>query len=371
MTAETPTETRATDDANDTNNVNDTNDTDDTTDATDANDANDVTWGIELTPEHPPEKVASLASLAEDEGFDVALASSHYFNRDPFVTLSQMAAATDDIRLGPGVVNPYETHPVKLAAQTATIDEISDGRAVFGVGAGDRSTLANLGIEREKPLRRVLETFTLAADLWDGETVTREGVVTARDASLNLDPPSEKIPTYVGAQGPHMLRMSAKHADGVLINAAHPRDLEWAAGQLEQGLDERPDEYGPFESLAFASVSVAGDEDAAREAARPPVAFIVGGAAEPVLERHGIDREAAGAVSDALERGELTEAFGRVTPAMIDAFCIAGTTDTVADRFEAALEHVDGIVVGSPLGPDLEDAIERASEALSIATADR
>ncbi|SEW17746.1 5,10-methylenetetrahydromethanopterin reductase [Natrinema salifodinae] len=327
-----------------------------------------ITWGIELTPEHPPERIATLAALAEDEGFDAAFASSHYFNRDPFVVLSRMADATDELRLGSGVVNPYETHPVKLAAQTATIDEISDGRAVFGVGAGDRSSLSNLGVERDRPLRRVLETFDLARDLWAGETVSHEGTFTAQDAALNLDPPSERIPVYVGAQGPHMLRMSAKHADGVLINAAHPRDLEWAAGQLEQGLADRPDDRDSFEALAFASVSVAGDEDAAREAARPPVAFIVGGAAEPVLERHDIDREAASAVGDALERGELSEAFGRVTPEMIDAFCIAGTTETVADRFAAALEHVDGIVVGSPLGPDLEDAVGRASEALALVT---
>ena len=329
--------------------------------------ADDATWAIELTPEHPPDRIAELAARAETVGFDAAFASSHYFNRDPFVVLSRMADATDDLRLGPGVVNPYETHPVKLAAQTATIDEVSDGRAVFGVGAGDRSSLANLGVERDRPLRRVLETFDLARDLWGGETVTHEGTFTARDASLNLEPTGE-IPVYVGAQGPHMLRMSAKHADGVLINAAHPRDLEWAAGELEQGLADRPADAGEFESLAFASVSVAGEETAAREAARPPVAFIVGGAADPVLERHDIDREAAADVSAALERGDLNEAFGRVTPEMIDAFCIAGTTETVAERFDAALEHVDGIVVGSPLGPDLEDAVDRASEALATAT---
>ncbi|WP_049922084.1 5,10-methylenetetrahydromethanopterin reductase [Halopiger djelfimassiliensis] len=328
----------------------------------------DITHGIELTPEHPPARIAELAARAEAEGFDVAFASSHYFNRDPFVTLSRMADATDDIRLGPGVVNPYETHPVKLAAQAATIDEVSDGRAVFGVGAGDRSSLSNLGVERDRPLRRVLETFDLARELWAGETVSHEGTFTARDASLNLDPPSGALPVYVGAQGPHMLRMSAKHADGVLINAAHPRDLEWAAGEIERGLADRPDEHGAFESLAFASVSVADDESAAREAARPPVAFIVGGAADPVLERHDIDREAASDVSAALERGELPEAFDRVTDDMIDVFCIAGTTATVAERFAAALEHVDGIVVGSPLGPDLEAAVEYASEALSRAT---
>lgn len=330
--------------------------------------ADETLWGIELTPEHPPDRIASLAAQAEEGGFDIAFTSSHYFNRDPFVTCSKIAAATDKLRIGPGVVNPYETHPAKLAAQVATVDEISDGRAVFGVGAGDRSSLSNLGIERDRPLRRVLETFSVARDLWAGETVTHEGTFTAKDASLNLEPPSETIPVYVGAQGPHMLRMSAKHAEGVLINAAHPADLEWASEQIERGLEERPDERGSFESLAFASTSVAGDEEAAREAARPPVAFIVGGAADPVLERHDIDPDAAAAVSEALERGNLTDAFGRVTPEMIDVFCIAGTTEMVANRFEAALEYVDGIVVGSPLGPDLEDAIDRASEALRLAS---
>jgi 5,10-methylenetetrahydromethanopterin reductase len=325
--------------------------------------ADETTWGIELTPEHPPERMGDLAALAEREGFDVAFASSHYFNRDPHVALSRMAETTDSIELGPGIVNPYDTHPVKLASQAATIDEISDGRGVFGIGAGDRSALSNLGYDHERPLRRVLESFKIARELWAGETVDHEGTFTAKDASLNLDPC--ELPVYVGAQGPHMHRMSAKHADGVLINASHPDDLEWSAGQLEQGLADRPDEYGSFESLAFASVSVAADEDEAREAARPPVAFIVGGAAEPVLDRHGIDREAASAVGDAVESGNLNEAFEHVTPRMIDRFCIAGTTETVADRFAAAIEHVDGVVVGSPLGPDLEDAIGRTSEAIA------
>ncbi len=324
-----------------------------------------VTRGIELTPEHPLDRVADLAALAEDEGFDVAFASSHYFNRDPFVALSRMSDVTDDILLGPGVVNPYESHPVTLASRAATLDEISSGRSVFGIGAGDRSALSALGIEHDRPLRRVLETFSVARELWAGETVTHEGTFAVSDARLYLDP--VEIPVYVGAQGPGMLRMSAKHADGVLVNASHPRDLEWAADRIGEGLDERPDDRGPFESLAFASVSVAADEDDARDAARPPVAFIVSGAPEPVLERHGIDRDAATAVSDRLEAGDLSEAFEEVTPTMIDSFSIAGTTDAVARRFEACLEYVDGIVVGSPLGPDLDDAIERASEALDRA----
>ncbi len=318
--------------------------------------------GIELTPEHPPEKIASLAALAEKEGFDAAFTSCHYFNRDPFATLTKIAEATDELLLGPGIVNPYESHPVSLAARTATIDELSDGRALFGIGPGDRSALSTLEVEQERPLRRVLESFKVAQKLWAGETVTHDGTFATTEASLNL--PTCEIPVYVGAQGPHMLRMSAKHADGVLINAGHPADLEWSAGQLEKGLADRPDDRGEFTSLAFGSVSVSEDEAKAVEAARPPVAFITGGAAPPVLERHDIDREAAAAISEALEAGDLPTAFEHVTPRMIEAFSLAGTPEQVSEKFEAALEHVDGLVVGSPLGPDLEAAIKMAGDAL-------
>jgi 5,10-methylenetetrahydromethanopterin reductase len=318
---------------------------------------------IELTPEHPISDVTDLAVTAEATGFDAVFASHHYFNRDPYVALSEIASATDEIQLGPAAANPYDSHPVALASRMATIQEVSDGRAVFGVGPGDRSTLRALGVERDSPLRRVLETFKTAQDLWAGESVTVDGTFQADGAELEYEVPGE-IPVYVGAQGPHMIRMSAKHADGVLYNGSHPRDFEWAAEQVEQGLAERPDDRGEFDFAAYASVSVAEDEADAREAARPPVAFIVGGAAPPVLKRHDIDEDAARAVSEAIEGGEFSEAFGLVTDEMIDAFSITGTEKQVADRMDTVLSYADSFVVGSPLGPDLETAIELAGAAL-------
>jgi 5,10-methylenetetrahydromethanopterin reductase len=318
--------------------------------------------GIELTPEHPVARLADLGERAERAGFDTAFASQHYNNRDPFLALGAIAEHTG-LRVGTGVANPYETHPVTLASRVATLDEASGGRAVFGVGAGDRSTLANLGVERDRPLRRVLETFTVARKLWAGERVTHDGTFTTRDAGLNYTPPSS-IPVYVGAQGPHMLRMAAKHADGVLYNGSHPRDFEWATEQVEKGLAERPDSRGEFDFAAYASVSVAEDADAARAAARPPVAFIAAGAAPPVLERHGLDAERAARIGEAISAGEFREAFGEVSDAMLDAFCIAGTPEEVEERMAAVLAYADSFVVGSPLGPDLEAAIDLAGAAL-------
>jgi len=316
--------------------------------------------GLELTPEHPIERVADLGERAEAAGFDAVFASSHYNNRDPFVALDRIARRTDDVALGPGVANPYETHPVALAARVASLEEASGGRARFGLGAGDRSTLSNLGVDRERPLGRVLETMQVARRLFDGERVDHEGTFLARDAGLNFADRVGSVPVYVGAQGPDMTRMAATHADGVLYNGSHPRDVAWAADRVEEGLAQRPEERGAFDLAAYASVSVAEDEAAARDAARPPVAFIAAGAANPVLDRHDLDTDAAQAIAEHNEAGRFEAAFEAVTPAMIDAFCIAGTPATVEDRMTAVLEHADSLVVGAPLGPDVERAIELA-----------
>jgi 5,10-methylenetetrahydromethanopterin reductase len=324
---------------------------------------------VELTPEHPVGRLGELGERAEDAGFDTVFVSSHYFNRDPFVALDRVARRTESVRVGPGVVNPYEYHPVTLASRVASLDEASGGRAVFGIGAGDPSSLRSLGLDDERGLRSVLESFRVARRLWAGERVDHDGSFEARDADLKFDPPEgDDIPVYVGGEGPGMCRMAATHADGLLFNGSHPDDLAWAREQVADGLAERSDDPAPdgpadpgaFELVAYASVSVAADPDAARAAARPAVAFIAAGAAPPVLDRHGLDRERAAEIGAASSAGAFDRAYGLVTPAMVAAFCAAGTPEAVADRLAALREHADGLVVGSPVGPDLEVAIARA-----------
>jgi alkanesulfonate monooxygenase SsuD/methylene tetrahydromethanopterin reductase-like flavin-dependent oxidoreductase (luciferase family) len=109
-----------------------------------------------------------------------------------------------------------------------------------------------------------------------GERVTHDGTFEVRDAGLEYELP--EVPIYVAAQGPHMLRMAGKYADGVLYNGSHRRDVEWAADRVSEGLAERPTDPGAFDFAVYASVSVAASAEDARAAARPPVAFIAGGA---------------------------------------------------------------------------------------------
>ncbi|MFB6130831.1 MAG: 5,10-methylenetetrahydromethanopterin reductase [Salinigranum sp.] len=332
-------------------------------------------FGVELTPEHPTQRVAELGRRAEAAGYDAVFVSCHYNNRDPFAALTRLAVETDSVRLGPGVANPYEQHPVALASRVATLAEASDGRAVFGIGPGDRSTLRNLGLADERGLRSVLETFRVARRLWAGERVTHEGTFEAREAGLNYEVPGE-IPVYVGGEGPHMCRMAGKHAEGLLFNGSHPADLAWAAERVAEGRAERAAAgtdaeraaSGEFDLAAYASVSVSPDREAAREAARPPVAFIAGSAAPPVLARHGVDPDRAERIGELISAGAFSEAFDLVTPAMVDAFCMAGTPEDVGERMAAVLEHADSVVAGAPLGPDLEEAISLAATARDLAS---
>lgn len=319
------------------------------------------TLGIELTPDIPVHEARNLGIKAEEAGIEAVFVSNHYDNRDPVVVLTALASNTADILIGTGVVNPYTIHPVRLATQVATLAEWSDGRAIFGIGAGDGSTLAKLGLAHDRPVSRVAETAEVARELFAGKTVGHDGTFSVNAASLGV--PANTIPVYVGAQGPDMLQMAGAKAEGVLVNAAHPADCEAAKRRIRTDAGRRDPQI-----VAFASVSVSPDRDAARAAARPPVAFVAAGAPDAVLDRHDIDRERVQDIGDALERGDHREAYDRVSEQMLEAFAIVGDPAEVRGQFNDLATTVDGVVAASPLGPDRAVAIERLGEMHSALT---
>ncbi|MDY6780198.1 MAG: 5,10-methylenetetrahydromethanopterin reductase, partial [Halobacteria archaeon] len=285
-------------------------------------------YEVELVAEHPVDRLVDLSVVAEDEGFGCVWVTDHYNNRNPLVTLTSIAEATDEVDLGPGVTNPYYAHPGWTASAVATLDEVSDGRARLGIGPGDPNTLAALDIERESPLYEVLDAVKLTRSLLDGETVSVDDL--AEDARLNYE--TRRVPVYIGAQGPNMLRMASDHGDGILINASHPADFEWSLEQFDA--DETDAEV-----VAYTSFSVDDDREAAKKVAREPVAFIASGSPPPVLERHGVDVERADEIGEHIERGEFSEAFDLVTETMLDAFSIHGTPHDCAERVDRLFEE--------------------------------
>lgn len=320
--------------------------------------ASSVGFGIELTPDRPITEIADLAAHAETSGIDTVFVSNHFDNRDPFQTLGAIGRRTDRISLGPGVVNPVETHPVRIATQTATLAESTPGRVICGVGAGDRSTLSKLDLSRDRPVARVADAVETVRGLTGGEPLETGRVHDVGGVALSYTPVNGPIPVYVGAQGPTMLRMAAELADGVLVNAAHPADYRACLASIDDGQRGRSADIGDVDVVAFACVSVAETTDAARKAARAPVAFVAAGAPDRVVDRHGIDPASLDSIRGALAAGDHADAYRAVTPAMIDAFAVVGTADRVTDRLRSIGEYVDAVVAGAPLGPDRQHAIE-------------
>lgn len=304
--------------------------------------------------------VVKQAQRAEDLGLDAALMSCHYFNRDPFLTLTAVAEATEQIDVGPVAVNSYEYHPTTLASKMSTLDEFSDGRALFGIGAGDQSTLKEQGIERERPLRRVLETIRATRSLWRGMSVDHAGTFATENARLRYD--ANCTPIYVAAQGTHMTRMGMKHADGVFFQAAHPADLRWLQDQLHDSTESiQPEES---DIIAYVPLSVDDDRGKAIDYARGVVATVVAGANDDILERHAIDLSASERLREDVVSESFDLAMNRVTLRMVDRFAVAGTPEMVADRLDRlfSFDFVDGIVLAPPLGPDTEFAINHTSK---------
>ena len=316
-------------------------------------------FGIEFVPKDPYWKLAAYAIQAENSGFDNLWITDHYGNRNVYVTLAAAAIYTNKITFGTGVTNPWMVNPVITAQAIATLNELAPGRVVLGMGAGDKTTLEAVGIEMGKPLAAVKEAIDIFRKLTNGEKVAFQGeVFKAAGAKFNFKT-ANKIPVYVGAQGPKMLEMAGKIGDGVLINASHPSDIQFAVQMANEGMKQVGKSPADVDITAYTSFSVNEDPKKAVKAATPVVAFIVAGSPAAVLEKHKIDVAKADELRGALKVGDFPKALTAVTPEMLDAFSICGTPDTCIEKI-AALQKIgiSQFVVGSPIGTNVKNSID-------------
>ncbi|MCC7575352.1 MAG: 5,10-methylenetetrahydromethanopterin reductase [Methanomethylovorans sp.] len=318
-----------------------------------------MTFGIEFVPSDPVLKIAHYAKLAEEQGFDNVWITDHYNNRDVYSTLTVLAMNTNSIKLGTGVTNPYTRNIAVTASSIASINEISGGRAILGLGPGDKATFDAMGIAWDKPLTTTKESIQALRSFFEGKKVTMDGEA-VKFSGAKMAFKAGNVPIYMGAQGPKMLELAGEVADGVLINASHPRDFEEAVKQISAGAKKAGRDPKDVDVAAYACFSI--DKDAAKavNAAKVVVAFIVAGSPDMVLERHGIDVASKAAIGGAIAKGDFGSLMGgMVTKEMMDAFSISGTPDDCKARINELLDiGVTQIVAGSPIGPDKEKAIK-------------
>ena len=302
-----------------------------------------------------PGRTAELARRVEAWGYDgMLVADSQNLNADVWIELALAVAATERLRLGPGVTNTATRHPAVTASAAATLQAESGGRAVLGLGRGD-SALAQIGRqpvaveEFEAQLGRI-------AGLLRGEEVELE------DGSPSTirwiaESPTPAVPIAVAASGPHVIAAGARHAQRLDFTVgAEPDRLRWAIGVArEAGGGGEPPSLG-----VFLDVAVDPDRTRARDLIRGSTSILARFGAEGAppeglseVTRKGIARLAA--EFEESRHGESGTAAAReLSDEFIDRFAVCGPGPEVAERLaalaELGLERV--IVVPGSLDAD-------------------
>ena len=321
-----------------------------------------MSYGIEFVPGNVNVKqVVNFCKLAESKDIDFAWITNHYNNRHCYPTLAAIAQATTALKMGPGIMNAFTDTPAAMASFFCTLNEISDGRAVLGIGPGDLSTLPKLAINAEKPVARLEEAVVQIRKLCAGEQVSKSGMQFfdydgAKLTGVNLPDKKKGVPIYIGAQGPKVLELAGKVGDGALINASNPKDFQIAIPIIKKASDAVGKKN--FDIGAYTAMSIDQSEKKARNAAKIVAAFIAAGSPEALLTRHGLDLNNVAKIKAALGKFDFKTVGELVGDKEIDAFTIAGTPEMVkAKCADLTKAGVTQIIFGSPLGPDMTNSI--------------
>lgn len=237
----------------------------------------------------PLRDIVAIARDCEDAGFDRFAVADLQFHYDCVAVMAACASGTRRIGIESLVTNPYTRDASLLACAWAALADLSEGRAIFGVGGGvevpKRVWVAPFGHDRPHPTKAVRECVEVVRALWRGDRVTFDGVVVhVHDVALDCPPPPG-IPVLVAARGPRMLALAGEIADIVHL------------ASLFLGTDSRADDLacvadgarragrmpGSFEIDISVTVSASHDRGAARRAA-------LRNAAQSILWYAGADR---------------------------------------------------------------------------------
>jgi alkanesulfonate monooxygenase SsuD/methylene tetrahydromethanopterin reductase-like flavin-dependent oxidoreductase (luciferase family) len=309
---------------------------------------------------------AGFGVFAEALGYD-SLWASEEWGVESFVELTEIACRTDEIGLGTAILNVFSRTPAVIAMGAASLQRVSGGRALIGVGAGHDTNVTNLhGMDWDRPVRRTHELIELVKALTGGDgPVDYDGQIfdVSGHASLCVD-----VPVYNAALGPANQRATGRVADGWLpyfLPIPHLTESFERIADAAREADRDPHEITV--SPQILAVVDDDDPDGARDVIREYTAYYIGrfeddaykAAIAAEFHDEAID------VADAWADGDEDAAAAFVTDPMVDAFGIAGTTAEARDRLREvlAMDVVDRPIVYVPYGVDADTTI-RTIEAL-------
>jgi 5,10-methylenetetrahydromethanopterin reductase len=312
-----------------------------------------VRFSIRLNNDWPVAAYPELAKVAEESGFDQFWVSHDLFFRSSPVILAAVANATERIEVGTCIVNPYTVHPSELAMAAATLDELSSGRFNLGIGAGAGEFLKWLGMPQERPLKTTREAILAINSVLSGEPV--DGW--EPEAYLRFDA-QRRVPIYLAAFSPNMLRLIGEVADGALPLLFPPEHYDTVYPLVEEGANSAGRSMDEIDFAACVWCSIGHDRQAAEDVLKDKIAYY-GHALSPLIwDRLGVTQDDFRPIEHAL----MTERNAEKARSLVDErmlrIGIAGSPDEVIARLELLVQRgVKHLSFGPPLGPDPKEAI--------------
>jgi 5,10-methylenetetrahydromethanopterin reductase len=318
-----------------------------------------VRFSLRLNNDTDPDLLRTLARTAEDAGFDQLWVSNDLFLRSAPVLVTHVADATSTINLGTGIMNPYSVHPAELAMLASTLQEVSGGRFLLGLGAGAEDFLRWAGMDRERPLARTREAVAAIRALLEGGSPSGvEAAGPGWTGEAYLRTPAHPTPIYLGVMSPRMLALAGAVADGALPLLFPPEHFPTAAAQAAEGARGAGRDPAAVDLAACVWVSIDEDRDAARHALATKIAYYGPSFAPYLLARAGLSVEDFAPITEVLERDGLDAAAALVTEPML-RLGIAGDAEDVVDRCRwLVAQGARHLSFGPPLGPDPLRAVE-------------
>ena len=216
-----------------------------------------------ISPREPIERFATLSKLAEQYDFTVAwLGDSQLIFKNPYVAMTLAARETERIRIGPGVTPLVTRNFTEIANAISGINEVSDGRAILGLGVGD-SAARPIGL-KPATLAQLREELIAIRGLNEGEEIEFNG------RSIRMRPFTGRIPIYISASQPKMLQLAGAVADGVIVLGTADRSLtEWQLKYIDAGLEESGRDRQDITIDLWLGIAVADDMEDGRQEVRP------------------------------------------------------------------------------------------------------
>ncbi len=299
-------------------------------------------WGAQ-----PPKDLVPLTQVAEQAGFDTVW-SAESWGSDAFSPLVWLAAHTDRIKLGTGVVQLSARTPTATAMHAVTLDHLSNGRLILGLGvSGPQVVEGWYGRPSNKPLARTREyveilrrTFAREDHLsFDGEFYQHpyhgEGSVgLGKPLKIMTHPLRSDIPIFIGAEGPKNIRQTVEIADGWL-------PLYYSPFRPEVYEEDIAGRKSGFEIAVNVTVNITDDVEAGLLPVKASLGFYIGGMGAKgqnyhtkLMARMGFEEQAY-KIQDLFFEGKRNEAIMAVPDEFADEISLVGPKERIRDRLAA------------------------------------